>query len=367
MIKKQPPYQIIIVTGSYPPQPCGIGDYIFHVLSALADRLQIMLVTPRIPPESSQLPGIEYAPYPAQLAHLERFPSGGLIHWHLITRGFRMDLLFLFWMFYCRVRNRKYIQLVTLHDYRTLHPLNRVRLRLAALFCHALVGTTKEDSKRFKKWGKLVFQIPIGANLPWRSRWSQGDQKNHLRVTIYGFPHPNRLLDRILPAINQYRREIGPVTLRLIPGWTNISLAQQKKYEDMITRWELKSEVECSGFLTEDEVEQELLASDLSCLFFRDGISLRRTSFIGSAGLGIPMICNSGPSTPRELSRRLPCSMIKTVTPDKIFQQLRRFTNNPALFIREAEILAHFIQTYHSWPIIAQQHSKVYQQLCIKK
>jgi len=357
---------IVMICGAHPPDACGIGHYFFHLISELTRNHALSVFLPQIPDENNQITGIDYHPYNYKIVSFIRQNQIVIVHWQLISQGFRYSLSFLAWMLYLRIRFPRLVQLVTLHDFSSLHPVNRIRLLCAARIAQGVIVTVAREKTALKPFQPNLHIIPIASNISLDRQWQPSDRYSPLRMVLWGFPTRTRSITAILEALHRLLTITEDFTVTLMPGWLNIQPDLIEFYQQLIRDYGLDSHVSSTGYLSETDMIDVLLNSHLSLLIFTDGISFRRTSFIGSAGLGIPMIVSDGPSTDLMLRQHLTHSMMPVHTPSAIVDKLTDFIHSPEPFIQESRWMSDYIRRHQTWKTISRLHSNLYRKLCPK-
>lgn len=354
---------VAMICGSYPPDACGIGHYFYHLLFGLSRSSAITVFLPQPPDVAYRVPGVDYRNYPLEVIPLIRRHKIRILHWQLISQGFRYSMVFLLMMLYLRIRFPRLIQLVTLHDFSSLHPINRLRLLSAAIICQGVIVTVEKEKPGLRAFQPNLYRIPIASNISLDRHWQPPIQYHPLKLVMWGFPTRTRNVVAILVALDHLRRINPDFSLTFIPGWLNISESQAAVYHRIIRQYQLESHIMTTGYLGETEMTEILLKSHLSLLIFTDGLSFRRTSFIGTAGLGLPFIASCGPSTDPWLSHHLTHSVIRDQNPASICQKIIEFLRRPEEFIKESRSTADYISRHHSWYAISKKHLSLYHNL----
>jgi len=340
--------RIALLSGEYPPQPGGVGDYTRCLAEALGERGHTVTVL-TIQERRLRLYGAADLPeqpfdrldwslrcWPAVIDALDRLRPHWLhIQYQTGAYGMRPGVNLLPW----RLRalpGRPRIA-VTFHDLLTPYlfpragPLRRwVNWRLAR-DADVVIATTAADAahlsdlyqlplmmphclKRFQAlccpaWqstiqnlkSKMVLHahvIPIGSNIPvappagferaaWRARL--GPDVSGRLVAFFGLLAPSKGLDVLLEAL-----------ARLDPSWRLViiggaatapqDVAHAEAVRALARRLGLASRVHETGHLAAEEVSAWLLAADLAVLPFRDGASFRRGSLLAALAHGCPVV-----------------------------------------------------------------------------
>ncbi len=347
--------KVLFISGSYPPDKCAIGYYLSNFLKHLKDDIEVVLA---LPGRNRQL-GYDFHHFPDELFGCIKEKNIRLIHWQLITQGFRYKVYFLKYFFLLKLK-RGIRQVSTIHDFSTLHFLNKIRLMIPILLSDYVIVTNEIDYDIIKKFNKNISIIPISSNIEMKKNIKILFDDKIITLLFWGFPVKNRELDKILDAMFFLKKRGIKFKLRILPGFYNISERDKNFYLKKISDLGLDDNIEITGFLNEDEMRDKLLSSDLALLFYSDGITFRRTTFLGIAGAGIPYLVNFGTNTPAILKSMINCSLVEPFNAEKIADKIIDFINNKDSFYKEYEKLNNFVIEKFSWQRIKEEHLKIY-------
>ena len=353
--------KVLYISGSYPPEPCGIGHYLKNLVIRQKIYSKITIATINPDPKSNN--GIDLVKYPKDIFPLILKNKIDIIHWQLVTQGFRYSILFLLYFLLFRFLNRRIKIITTFHDFATLKKLNQIRLLLPLICSHEIIATTEEQALFLKKWNRNVNIIPIGSNVNFTNKKKdifQRKLKRELKILFWGFPVQNRMVFPLLGALNKLNNHFD-FSLTFMPGFINISNSLKKQYLSCIQDFGLEKKIHYTGLLPENKMEKLLTSFDLAALFYLDGVSVRRTTFIGLAGLAVPFITNFGSHTPTWLYKEIQFSAVKHLEIELIADKITEFTFQPDIFKAESEKLSKIIETDFNWESICKKHQKIYQ------
>ncbi|HEX7023097.1 MAG TPA: hypothetical protein VF171_09590, partial [Trueperaceae bacterium] len=248
---------IAMISGHYPPEPCGVGDYTAKLCDALRD--QGLAVTHlhnklRSPADVRRLYG-RLREQPCDLVHLQ-YPSG-------YGRSLLPHLLSL-----------RHGWLVTLHEMSEAHRLRRLAALLFAARARHLVFTTELERelacRRFPSLAGRSSAIPIASNIPAPTSPKQ-DEFVH-----FGLIRPKKGIEEFLAFVRAAQKDaaFGRYRFRIVGGVRD----NQRPYLDTLQRAAAGLPITWSLNLTEREVAEVLSRARLGYLPFPDGLSERRGS-----------------------------------------------------------------------------------------
>ena len=323
----------LLISGEYPPMRGGVADY----TSLLATGLQRLGVDVTVLTSTRAASGSR--PAADSVAATVRSWGTGLwrdvadqvarvhpdvIHIQYQTGAFGMQLgvNLLPWINRLRAGNPPVV--VTFHDLKVpfltpkIGPVRHLATVALAAASAAVVVTNPEDFDRVAGrpssdrtrlyWGRRkVVATPIGSNIPplaadfdrARVRERIGARPDEFLIAFFGFVVPSKGLDPLCDAFETLVERGRPVRLMMVGAAAGDSGHPDRPYEGSIRRRldapSVRGRVTWTGFLHPADVASYLSASDICCLPFRDGVSLRHGTLIAAIELGLPIVTTNGP------------------------------------------------------------------------
>jgi glycosyltransferase involved in cell wall biosynthesis len=390
--------RILLITGEYPPESGGVGDYTRRLAQALSERghdLQVLTDT-----TAAQTSGREDGVQVVRRARgwgwgvlrtirqvvAELNPA--IIHIQYQTGAYTMHPAI---TMVPRERRRQGTTIVvTCHDLRVPYLFPRAGLlrhgvtRLMLDSCDAVIVTNAEDRLRLAGQGQRdpdqylattppraqIEQIPIGSNIAPAppAGFSRAAMRQRLGVAAedaplvayFGLLSRSKGLDLLLEALAQL-----PERFRLLliggaaPGPEDQRFAQQ--LDRQIAQAGLGQRVLRTGPLAPEDVSAHLLAADMAALPFRDGASYRRGSLLAALAHGLPTVT----TTPqRELDPPLDGAALLVAPGDSgaLGAALSSLAHSPELR-RQLGEGATALAAQFDWDAIAQRHELLYRRL----
>jgi glycosyltransferase involved in cell wall biosynthesis len=280
---------IRFVTGEYPPDIGGVGDYTESLRGALADLGCASAVVSR-----RQVGRWDAR---ALFRLLRRAPRTGIVHVQYQAAAF--DLLGDICLLPLALRRlRPAVRTVTtFHDVRLpyLFPraggLRKSALRMLAHSSHAVIAADQRDIDAL---GVRGVRIPIGANVACSPpegydrtafRERLGLQPDDRVVVFFGLLNASKGLDVLLSTVEQ----LGGAWLLMVGGEVGASDPTDRATARTISA-RLGPRVIRTGWLPPREVSAYLLAGDAALLPYADGASARRGSLLACAAHGLPIV-----------------------------------------------------------------------------
>lgn len=326
--------RLLIVSGEFPPQQGGVGDYTDRLARALAaQQVEVHVLTgangegpaPTVqaPFVRHTLTGWRYGSWPAvQRVSAQVQPDVLLIQYQSAAYGLHpaINLLpdYLRW----RGGARRPLVATTFHDLLFPYIFPKAgRLRMAVVRRLArrsdiAIATNVEDLDRLHGWGLALADvtlgtaprpgacfIPIGSNIAprppagydrraVRSQWGLGD--DDWLLCYFGFLHASKGGEVLVRALASLVEQGRPAHLLMVGGQVGSSdptiAAYLAAIRQLISDLGLEARVHWTGFVAPDAVTAYLLAADVAALPYLDGAGRSRGSLMAVLAHGLPTV-----------------------------------------------------------------------------
>lgn len=328
-----------MLTGSAPPEACGVGDYTFALVSAL-----------------------EAAGFPVEMLCHKQWDISGtaqlicrlsreekrLLHIQYPTFGYGHSL----GPQLCSLTNRS---VVTLHEFSLAHILRKVSLSPFTLRSDRLVMTAEFESRmltRFMPWAKQkITLIPIGSNIPSSQPASIAYAP---RVLYHGLVMPRKGLEEWL-ALAQLARDRNT-------GWEFVAVGKiperHASYAHDLIQTSKVAAVRWVLDRTDEEVAAEFSKGGIAYLPFIDGASDRRGSLKAVLAAGLPTITTASEQTPQNLKG----AVLFAPNASAAFDCVGRLMQSMEERRRLAQAALEYAELF-SWRRIAESHIRLYEEL----
>lgn len=313
--------RIGLVTGEYPPDQGGVGDYTRELARALAvANHDVHVITGQRPPTSPE-------DALANLTVHRAVPSWSWRLWHTLGRlaaSRRLEVLDIQYQT-ASYRMHPAINLlppwflgpgkppvvVTFHDLRVPYLFPKAGgLRWQAVLALArrsdgAIVTNREDEIQLAEYQvpTPIVRIPIGSNITphlppgydrhaARARWSVGP--GDLLLGYFGFLNERKGGEYLIETLAVLVERGLPAHLLLIGGRagtsdpTNVEYA--RRVDRLIAGRGVLHRVHRTGFVSPEEVSASLTAADVCVLPYREGVSLRHGSLHACLAHGRPIV-----------------------------------------------------------------------------
>ncbi len=276
--------KILLVSGSFPPMKCGVGDYTAHLAKSLgkAKGASVAVLTDAAAasapadPDFLLLPiarGWRIADTPAVMKAITGW-NPDIVHVQYPTQGYGRKKLP--WLLPAIASARKYTVVQTWHEY---FPMGGYANLLNTLVPGGLVAVRPHYLENMPSWHRWLIRkktfafIPNASTIPYtrltpaeaaeiRARFSRDGGP---LVAYFGFAHPEKGVERIFEAADPARHHLVLIC-DLDPSDRYhariLALAKSPPWEGRVT---------VTGFLPKEEVGRILAAADAVLFPFRGG------------------------------------------------------------------------------------------------
>lgn len=333
--------KVAMLTGSYPPIACGIGDYTSKLASALtAEGIEVDIYSAKIDwslLKTKQLARRISATKP-DIVHIQ-YPGTGYGH-KLGPQALSLLLK------PC---------VVTLHEISQVHLLRRVSLYPFAFGAERMIFTSDFEmnySVKFAPWlANRSLVIPIGSFI---STPSESGKKDLDEIVSFGLIRANKGIEQVIALAALIKAQNLPLSVRIIgsidPKQPQYFEALQTASRDLPITWDIG--------LSEPQVANLLARSRIAYMPFPDGASERRSSLLAVLLNGVATISTMGAFTTSELAEALEFSD----TPEQTLLAIKQLLEQPERLQSLAQRAREYGQR-RSWSYIAARHVELYQKM----
>uniref|UniRef100_Q31EZ9 Uncharacterized protein n=1 Tax=Hydrogenovibrio crunogenus (strain DSM 25203 / XCL-2) TaxID=317025 RepID=Q31EZ9_HYDCU len=292
--------KVLMVSGSIPPEPCGVGDYTYYLTGILNTKgVSVSLLKLNF----------------LSLLKLLRVDKDVLIHIQYPSRGFGISLLPQFVTLFK-------MPVVTLHEFSQVHLLRKISEIPFLIFSRRIIVTTEHEReaiiKLYSGFNKKICVIPVSA--AFNPVGEVRSFKHRSGIAFFGLMRPNKGIEEFLGLVEELRYRKLDIPVRVFSA---IPVGSEKYFEGIKSsadgldiEWYLNKPLK--------DVSSGLLRSKYSYLHFSDGVSDRRSSFMAAISHGLLTISNSGPMTPVILKN----AFIDAQTPQQAIEELILLESN---------------------------------------
>jgi len=313
--------KVCLITGAFPPDRCGIGDYTDRLAGSLA----------RLGTDIHVVAAAGHGETPRRLFSVHRvvrrWDLAGLrslagllgriapdvVHLQFPSVAFRRSLSYT--LAPAVLRSKGFRIVLTLHEYAPAGATSRLRQLAMAAAADRVILTNPEDLalvgwRLFWRRDRL-HAVGIGPNIEpcaapaaaggWADRESRrrqaGVEPGSTLFCFFGNLHPGKGVEELVEAFAAVGRSLPGSRLLLIGSFDPGDAPFEQRVRRRIDAAGPAGAIRVTGFLPPREVSALLLASDVCVLPFRDGVSLRRGTLLAALCHGLTVITTC-PRTP---------------------------------------------------------------------
>jgi glycosyltransferase involved in cell wall biosynthesis len=383
--------RIGLVTGEYPPDQGGVGDFtreLGEALIGLGHQVHVITARSRL---ENRAPDAAGALVHRSVTHWGRSCWREVLE---VVREHQLDVLDVQYQasayqmrsginFVPRREDRP-ATAVTFHDLRVPYlfpkagPLRWWVVRLLALRADGVIATNREDYLRLADAqvpNSRLSLIPIGSNIPLvlaagydrateRARWGVGPED--LLLGYFGFLNESKGGEELIEALGILVKRGLPAHLLMIGGRTGSSDPTNRAYAERVDRLiaalELEKRVHWTGYTRPARVSAGLLAVDACVLPYRDGVSLRRGT-LHACLTHARAIVTTRPAVPlAEVRDGETMLLVPPRSPQALADAIARLAASPELHAR-LEAGAASLAAEFTWERIARQTAALFGRL----
>jgi polysaccharide biosynthesis protein PslF len=223
-----------------------------------------------------------------------------------------------------------------------------------------------------------TFYVPIGANVEvfpieraiarQQLRQQLGWAEDTQIITFFGFLHPVKGLETLLPAFQKVVSHIPQARLLLIGGVESLALpsADASRYwhqlHEQVAQLKLEQQVHFTGYVEAKTASHYLAGTDIGVLPFNHGITLKSGSLLTLFAHGLPVVATQKDQLDAELNNPELIHLIPPKDSEALAQALLKFLQNSDYRDRLSHNARPFAQQF-DWTAIAQKHAELYNQV----
>ncbi|MGC2162488.1 MAG: glycosyltransferase [Silvibacterium sp.] len=333
--------KVLLISGSHPPEPCGVGDYTYRLWqSLLSEGVDVECLRHkrwRVHDIHTALDAVDKAK--ADIIHIQ-YPTVGY--------GRALGPQLLSCLRPC---------VVTIHEISQAHALRKLSLYGFLGTAKMLIFTNTFERQAAMKLAPWIHRksniIPIGTNIL-TSPSSIGNTSK--TIGYFGLIRPHKGLEEII-ALAKLALNVNRDFKILIVG---LEVHGQSDYYKMLRQQSVGLPVEWRAGLQGQDLNAALAECRIAYLPFPDGASERRSSLLTFLSRGTPVITTTGSQVTEDLK-----SVVQfAASPQEACSVAEKlFVDDGAWNDLHEKGLAYAKRI--SWNSIAQRHIQIYQRLML--
>lgn len=296
--------KIAIVSGSFPPDYCGVGDYTYNLLKNINDKkykIYLYTQTHNTSYENTYIiNNWKFINFIKLIINIKKERIEWVnIQWPTQNYGRSIGINILP---YC-LRFLGIKVLLTIHEYSTVSLLGKKRTEMMFYPATKIITVDKLIYERIEKKlnnNKKIYFVPISSNIS-KSYMKNNEiqilkkriwktESNNIIFVNFGFITPNKCFEIIIEAFGELKAK-GVLTSNLLCITEFDSKNDyHRKIADLVKKYDLIENIIFTGYLDNGEVGNYIRTADYGLLLFREGLSRRNGSFLAEYQENIPIV-----------------------------------------------------------------------------
>jgi len=312
--------RVVMVSGSYPPQPCGVGDYTQRLVDELRRAgISVDVVTTETSNRTSAVP-VQYTlrkwtirNWIAALRWM-RSEQYDIMHIQYPARfyGYRPSLGFL--TILAKVFIPGLPVVISLHEFRITHLLRKLTSVALLSPASAILLTAESERTVVERWMPWIRSrlhvLPLASTIPevltsmdrrTQLRRSYGIADEETVFVYFGLLHPNKGIEKLLQSFHAVHQKNSRTRLLMLSLFEPSTTPYHASLQETVARLKIADAVVWAGYLDNLGVSEHLASADIGFFPFQDGVTLRRLSFMTAMTHGLPILTTSGDAVTSEI------------------------------------------------------------------
>jgi len=387
--------RVVMISGSFPPMPCGVGDSAHELACALAAAgVQVEILTD-IGAHAADQDTCPIAVHPEigswglgrikKLVRSVESLSPDILHIHYPTKAYGRGLAIPFLPMLIRARRRRFRIVTTLHEFRLSHPFRKLATFLLIDPSDAIVMPCPLELAALKRRHvsveeKIHAAIPVGPVGPspdgfdearraeLRNRIRQGWRVGDDQVVLlhYGIPTPSKGIEVIFKALRLLGLEGETPILMIVGDFSPKANDFHRLLYGQPGGLGVRDQVRWLGRCLSEELPGIFLASDIGVFPFLDGFSLRRSSLVGVLNWGLPIVTTEPDGDLPEVEGQQKVRFVARNDAKALATALLPLVANPRS-LEVAKSADNRLMDLFRWDRIAGQYVDIYRQVMKKR
>lgn len=326
--------KVIMISGSIPPESCGVGDYTSRLCSVLSEsQVDIELL------RDSDLP----------LKEVCRLRSNAILHIQYPTMGYGKSLYPQLLSLFAKP------SVVTLHEFTQAHLLRKIAILPFLVLADKLVFTTHYELNSLAKLLPLIKKksvvIPLAAAVS--PNFPLPPVNTRDGFSYFGLIRPKKGLEEFVSTAREIHKRFPDMPIRIIGAvperGENYLRDVAASAADIPIDWCLNKPL--------DEVSTILASCKYAYLYYPDGLSERRSSFMAAISHGIVVFSNSGAMTTQSLKE----GYIAVSNPDEVLTKIQKMESSGGYANYQDKTLK--AADNYTWERVVVLHKELYKSL----
>ncbi|MGL4873343.1 MAG: glycosyltransferase [Clostridium sp.] len=279
-------HEVLMITGSFPKDKCGVGDYTSLLIEELEKKIDIKILTStkNIVRQNlnNSIKNWKISNIVNILKEVDKSKTK-IIHIQYPTIGYGKSVAINILPLFLKIKGYKVI--TTIHEYSDNSKLGKIRTGISVFFSNKVIVVDpryKEDMLK-SLWlkNKKIDYINIASNIPRGEREKKIDKENKI-MGYFGFVNESKGIETILEAMKKLKDEKKLETKFLIIAELDKNNEYHSKVLSLIENLGLEEWVIVTGYLEAEVVGGYIKATDYFVLPFVNGYSPKNGSMLAA-------------------------------------------------------------------------------------
>ncbi|MBP7216182.1 MAG: glycosyltransferase family 4 protein [Candidatus Omnitrophica bacterium] len=373
----------MLITGNYPPQQCGVGDYSYRLVESLRKKsVAIDVVTSQSATTGEQVD--ESSAHVIRLRNFKNYPAilrllkeraVNIVHIQFHAFAFREHSLVILLPLLLQLRGIKVV--TTVHELAgpkvifLPRMVRRFLLLPLLLWSHKIIVTNEYYLRllsRFFFFRRKLCYIPIAPNIcvypdidRAMVRASHGIKNEEIAVVRFGFVHNivASFIPQILHALKIIKEKGYLVRLFFMGGVTSPDACSVRKLAKDLG---IASLVTLSEYCSERDISSFLSSADIAVQLYPEGAQEGRTGLMTVMAHGLATVCMKKRPPPQLFKHNENIVLISHPVPENIAEAIEQLIRNPDLKARIGREARVSLEPF-TWDAVANQTRAAYESL----
>ena len=328
--------KVFLVTGSYPPDVCGIGHYTYRFAETLEGAGAEVHVI------SGRGWGIKRV---VQVIRRVGFSRGNLLHIQYPTEGFG-------WSLAPQALALLRPCVVTIHEFSRVHPLRKLAIMALFLCGRRLIFTSEHERNvalSIIPWIRnRSAVIEIGSNIPLPAEWPP---RRFDEIMYFGLVAPNKGIEQVIELATLIAERNLPLRVRMVGA----TVPRFRRYADELRESAKSLPIQLDLDHDDEETGEIIGGAAVAYLPFPEGATIGRGSLKALLTCGVAIITTRG----KQISPELADAVLFAAGPAEALQSALKLLRDRQLLKQLSERARAYSETF-DWNKIARAHMETY-------